>query len=500
MEEYRRRFLRLSVWIYFFSLVLVFAVAWFMPEGQVHWPSVYAILGIGLLSVLVLAAVPWQRYRPDWLLIITTLAVGQISALTIVTGGDDSPFFSLYFFIIILSGAYFSGPALFASIFLVILGSAAYHLFERPIHLNLDHLISIPVYVATAVVTNFLFKDLHRRSAQARRQSKQLESLYEASSLLYAESASAAVFHKLLDVARRATDARYAAIRTFDESGALAAFYHSGLSDEELAVLKDPPGDVGVLGAITATGPPVRLADLTHDPSHKGFPAGHPAMKSLLCVPVTSGFRMLGKLYLTEKAGGRPFTEEDEELVAALARDAAVAIEKARLLEEVRVLATTDGLTRLYNRRAFQDRLKEEVDRASRYGRLCSLLMVDVDNFKTINDTFGHQTGDVALSAIAEVVRMSVRLSDYCTRYGGEEFAVLLPETDRKGALLVAERLRSGVEKLPFHTPGGHELSLTVSIGVAVFPQEADSPDALVGVADAALYQAKRLGKNRVGS
>ncbi|HLG22167.1 MAG TPA: diguanylate cyclase, partial [Candidatus Manganitrophaceae bacterium] len=425
LEDYRRRLIRLTATIYQFSIGLVFIIALFLPPEEIRWPAFFVILGSGILSAFVLVAIHWERYRPDWFLIIALLAVVQISALIVVSGGDDSPFFSLYLFVIILSGAYFRGPALIAAILLVTLGSSAYHIFERPIHFDLDPLLSVPVYIAAALITNLLFRDLQRRSDEARLRAGRLEALYEATRVIHAESTSAALFEKLLEVARRATGARYAAIRTFDENGVMADFHHTGLTDEERELLKDPPKDTGVLGAINLSVSSVRLEDLTRDPRHAGFPSGHPVMKSFLGVSITTRNRLLGKLYLSEKSDRGPFTSDDEALVVALAQDAAIAIEKARLLEKIQDLATKDGLTDLFNRRFFEGRLKEEIERASRYHHACSLLMADVDDFKKLNDTHGHPAGDAALKAIAAAIRNLVRTTDFCARYGGEEFTVV---------------------------------------------------------------------------
>jgi diguanylate cyclase (GGDEF)-like protein len=126
--------------------------------------------------------------------------------------------------------------------------------------------------------------------------------------------------------------------------------------------------------------------------------------------------------------------------------------------------------------------------------------MSDIDDFKRINDTYGHPTGDAALKAIAGVIRQIGRSVNFPARYGGDEFSVLLPETDKKAALLVAERFRNATTGLTLQTPEGHEASISVSIGVASFPEDASDAESLIRAADAALYQAKRLGKNRVAS
>ncbi|HEU4996808.1 MAG TPA: diguanylate cyclase [Gemmatimonadaceae bacterium] len=163
--------------------------------------------------------------------------------------------------------------------------------------------------------------------------------------------------------------------------------------------------------------------------------------------------------------------------------------------EELERLSVTDGLTGLSNHRSLRQRLHEEVVRSTRNKHEFSVIMVDVDHFKSYNDAFGHPAGDAVLKRVATLLKDSARAVDCVGRYGGEEFAALLPETDSAGALEVAERMRSRVEAERF--PERH---VTVSIGVATFPENADQADTIVSVADAALYEAKRSGRNRVVS
>jgi diguanylate cyclase (GGDEF)-like protein len=170
------------------------------------------------------------------------------------------------------------------------------------------------------------------------------------------------------------------------------------------------------------------------------------------------------------------------------------------VLEHTRTrrLASTDGLTDLCNHRTFQERLLQEVNRANRYNRPLSLLMIDVDHFKLYNDTFGHPQGDLVLQDIARLLKESSRTSDTVARYGGEEFALVLPETDHVSAEKLANRLREQVEQ--HHFPGQERMpegTLTVSIGVAMHTFTG-TKEALLRAADAALYTAKRAGRNRV--
>jgi diguanylate cyclase (GGDEF)-like protein len=216
-------------------------------------------------------------------------------------------------------------------------------------------------------------------------------------------------------------------------------------------------------------------------------------------------------------------------LAQILANQAAVAVENGRLYRQIERQATSDGLTGLYNHRYFYERLHQEFARAQRYGLPLSLLMLDIDDFKSFNDAYGHPVGDQVLVKVADVMRQQLRRNvDFAARYGGEEFAVLLPNTPAEGAqvvgdrlqrqlaalshgaravpparldgaFLVGERIRHSVEVTPLgESAGAQEVHVTVSCGIAAYPDTASGPDELVRNADKALYLAKRLGKNRV--
>jgi len=194
-------------------------------------------------------------------------------------------------------------------------------------------------------------------------------------------------------------------------------------------------------------------------------------------------------------------TAEDSLVVSAVASELVVAVENSRLYKLTKRLAITDELTGLFNYRYLQQRLDEETGRAARYRKYVSLLMLDVDDFKSFNDSFGHIAGDVALAELADVLRRAVREVDVVARYGGEEFSVLLPETDAAGAYSVAEKVREAVAMHLFADPDGVRCChLTVSIGLATFLSHADDKESLLREADNALYAAKSVGKNRVRS
>jgi diguanylate cyclase (GGDEF)-like protein len=202
---------------------------------------------------------------------------------------------------------------------------------------------------------------------------------------------------------------------------------------------------------------------------------------------------LIGVLNLSHPAN-QSFTEDHLRLLTLIAAQSAAILQRVLMYEEMARLAVTDDLTGLYNRRHFLDRLAEEIRRGERYGLCFSMLFLDIDNFKTINDTWGHALGDRILSELGRVLRRWGRSTDLFARYGGEEFVVLLPMTDAAAAAAAAERLRARVQAHSFP----RRKRITASLGIASFPAHGETGEALLQKADAALYLAKRLGRNRV--
>jgi diguanylate cyclase (GGDEF)-like protein len=212
---------------------------------------------------------------------------------------------------------------------------------------------------------------------------------------------------------------------------------------------------------------------------------------------LVDGPEYLGALSIARH--GRPFSREEEELLEYLAGQAVVSIENASLHEAVEQQAVTDELTGLANVRAFLTTMDREVERGRRFDTPLGLIMLDIDDFKLVNDSYGHQQGDEVLALVAGTLREEIRELDTAARYGGEELAVILPQTDASGAELLAERMRAAVQSLQVpRMGGGGTLSVTASFGVAAMPESALDRDGLIAAADAALYAAKRAGKNRV--
>lgn len=219
---------------------------------------------------------------------------------------------------------------------------------------------------------------------------------------------------------------------------------------------------------------------------------------STMCVGMQAEGRTLGVLHIRSERPG-VFGEQDQQLALAIADQVGLAIQRALLFEEISRLATTDALTGVFNVRRLESVLQEEVSRARRYDRSVSFLMVDVDNLKAYNDTLGHQQGDIALSQIASIIDSTTRDVDKVFRYGGDEFSVVLPETEAAEAAIVGEKIRRAIGD--FHFAGEEKVpqgALTVSVGVATFPKDAEEESELIGKADIALYTAKQGGRNSV--
>jgi diguanylate cyclase (GGDEF)-like protein len=218
---------------------------------------------------------------------------------------------------------------------------------------------------------------------------------------------------------------------------------------------------------------------------------------SFLAVPV--GVDDCKGMILIESVRQDVFSDPVRELLSRIATSAGLAIEKMVILEKARTLATHDGLTGLFNHRQFQQLLGDEMTRSTRYNDPLALVLCDIDFFKKVNDTWGHQFGDLVLKEVARVFEASIRQGiDTASRYGGEEFALILVKTDEEQAIETAERIRASIAKVVFKSSSGTDVHITMSFGIAVYGKHAREPGELIKKADKALYRAKEQGRNRV--
>ena len=218
---------------------------------------------------------------------------------------------------------------------------------------------------------------------------------------------------------------------------------------------------------------------------------------SQAAIPLRAGENVFGVMVVASGTRRELSTAEMERL-QVLGNQSSLSLQNALLHGELERLSVTDRLTEMYNHGYFQQRLDEEFKRSARFAHPMSLIMLDIDDFKAFNDSYGHIQGDEVLKGVSAVIRKNLREMDIAARYGGEEFVVVLPETECDGAMAVAERIREGVEDLKWYPDGEKPVVRTVSIGVATYPRAAHTALRLLEAANAAMYRAKRAGKNRV--
>lgn len=257
-----------------------------------------------------------------------------------------------------------------------------------------------------------------------------------------------------------------------------------GEDEEAMRSLRIQLGD-GLTGRAALEGRPIVSNDAHLDPLAGLVPGTEPTPESVACMPLLARERLLGVLSLYRRGSAHAFAAEEIELVADFAAVAALALDNARTRSELERLATTDDLTSMANRRRFRTELERELASARRYGTPLSLLLLDIDDFKAVNDTYGHARGDDVLRLVAKILQTSLRAPDLGARLGGDEFAVLLPQTERAAAEALAQRLNRTLGSAL-----NSRVRTTVSIGISTFNGE-ESVD-LLEDADRFLYEAKR--------
>jgi len=268
---------------------------------------------------------------------------------------------------------------------------------------------------------------------------------------------------------------------------------------DELKKVRLSPGE-GVAGWVARHGEPLLVPDVTKDARFSpqvdrksGF-----TTRSIICVPLRTRNHTLGVIQLINGMDQGEFARTDLNILSTIADFAAIAIDNARLMEKVHQLTIIDALTGLYNDRQFNVLLEYEIERARRSETELSLVFIDLDHFKQVNDTFGHLTGSRLLKEVGQVIRRNTRKVNHAARYGGDEFVILLPGTNQEGALGMINNLRQNLKDEDFRAEDGTPLKVTASFGIATYPAHASTKEELIRLADEAMYEVKNSTRDGV--
>lgn len=308
------------------------------------------------------------------------------------------------------------------------------------------------------------------------------------------------ILHRILEkVGLLLSPKNWSLLLVNQEEGTLNFEIVVGENADEIKSMKLKIGE-GIAGYVAKSGEPLIIADVRKDKrfSPKADEITNFFTKSVICVPLKSKGNILGVIELINKDQGGKFDRKDLEILEALADFAAIAIENARYVEKIENLAIIDDHTQLYNARYFHTSLDYHLKLTERYGGNLSLIFIDLDHFKDVNDRFGHLIGSKLLREVADVFKECIRKTDIPIRYGGDEYVIILPNTSRDQACLIANRLKTTLYKTLFLTKEEIYINLSASFGIATFPDHAQSKVELIRKADNAMYLAKEKGRNAI--
>jgi diguanylate cyclase (GGDEF)-like protein len=284
-----------------------------------------------------------------------------------------------------------------------------------------------------------------------------------------------------------------------EETGDLLFEKATGGASKSIKKLRLKPGE-GIAGWVAQKGAPLAVPDVDKDSrfSSKVDRYSRFKTKSVMCAPIVSKGRTIGVLEVINKRNGGSFTEVDLNILLKLVNQAALAVERLLLHQKLEELVVTDDLTNLFNTRHLNRSIENEVQRSMRYSTAVSLIFMDLDYFKDINDNYGHLVGSKVLVEVGQILINQLRSIDTVARYGGDEFVIVLPQTMLKNAMVIAERMRKALASHTFLKSEGYSLRLSASFGVASYPESAKSKEDLIKLADESMYSVKKRARNGV--
>lgn len=304
------------------------------------------------------------------------------------------------------------------------------------------------------------------------------------------------IIHKITDLVKAEA---WSVLLIDENTGELVFEAAAGQAADKLKGLRIKIGQ-GIAGWVAQKGTSLIVPDVSQDPR---FFSGVDKKtkfrtKSVLCVPLKSREKVVGVVEVINKVGGENFDQDDLNIFETMVEHATIALQNASLYQQIEHIAIIDDLTKLYNTRFCNQYLDNLFLRTKLDSNSISLIFLDIDRFKLVNDNFGHLVGSETLRAVGERIKKSVRKDDVCVRFGGDEYIVILSRTTKKAAMVIAESIRQEISKNSFPTPDNQTFNLTVTVGVASFPEDAGNKEELIGLADRAMYEGKDSGRDRV--
>lgn len=339
-----------------------------------------------------------------------------------------------------------------------------------------------------------LFDTLNMRTSELEKSQAQLEMIYENTRILASILKPDMVVREIMRIMDSTLQYETDAVIFKNKTG---EFYYEARSSKgksstnPKAIARE---DAELITKVSELHEPIHINDIRKRDNYKPLTE---SSRSVIIVPLTSYGQTRGILIAESDEVGF-FSEKDVKMLSVVARSAALALENAELHQRMEELTMTDELTDTFNYRYFVRKLEEEKKRAQRYDLALSIVMIDIDWFKKLNDTFGHETGNNVLRRLSLAIKGCIRDVDIFARYGGEEFAIILPQTPLIEARQIGERIREQVEAMVTEVDDGAKVKITVSVGISSFPENGKSQEELLSIADQALYRAKGSGKNIV--
>ena len=499
--------------IFLLTRMIVFvSICWFSLFGEYNSrDAAFFYVVMSTYAILIVLFLASMRGRFDLKLAYLGSIVYDVVFLplfVIYTGGLESSFY-LFFYLTISVAAYVLTFTFASAATMVLCVTYAYLMIPQ---LTVDNLYGFSIrigamwvcFLALSYVSEYmrksearllkLFDTLNMRTSELEKSQAQLEMIHENTRILAGILDPDGVVREVMQIMGRTLQYTNYAIVMRNKGGEY--YYRARCLDkhENFHLKALQVADKDLIAKVSKMQEGIRLKDtIGRDDYH---PLNEDA-RSVIIIPMTSHGQSQG-LLVAESCEPGFFGGRDEQLLSVVARSAGLALENAELHKRTEELSVIDGLTGTYNYRYFVQKFQEEKKRAVRYDLPLSVIMVDIDWFKKLNDGYGHEVGNLVLKSLARIIKGCIRDVDIFARYGGEEFVVILPQTPEKEAYRIGERIRERVERNTVNAGQSRPVKITVSVGVSSYPENGKSEEELVSVADQALYRAKGSGRNLV--